>query len=96
MRRLFPSSNRIQETLLFTLIAGVLNPVIYLVLFQAYELLPAQVAMSINYTWATVLVSRQPFPQRLVLVDGIAALVCYSGVFIIATGGQLHSFSQPG
>ena len=82
-----------------TLIAGVLNPVIYyLILFQAYELLPAQVAMSINYTWAIVLSFMAVFflGQRLVLADGIAALVCYSGVFIIATGGQLHSFSQAG
>ena len=39
-----------------TLIAGALNPVIYyIVLFKAYDLLPAQAAMSINYTWAIVM-----------------------------------------
>ena len=75
-----------------TLIAGVLNPVIYyLILFKAYELLPAQAAMSINYTWAIVMAwmavvfLRQP----LIRMDFVAAVICYIGVVVIATGGDL-------
>ena len=35
---------------------GLLNPVIYyLVLFKAYDLLPAQIAQPINYFWPIVL-----------------------------------------
>ena len=39
-----------------TLLAGLLNPFVYYhLLFRAYDLLPAQVALSINYSWAIVL-----------------------------------------
>ena len=82
-----------------TLMAGALNPVIYyLILFKAYELLPAQVAMTINYTWSIVLVFMTIvfLRQRILPADGIAALVCYSGVFVIATGGDIYAFSQAG
>ncbi|MDE0286860.1 MAG: DMT family transporter, partial [Gammaproteobacteria bacterium] len=35
---------------------GILNPFCYyLVLFRAYDLLPAQVAQALNYTWAITL-----------------------------------------
>ena len=82
-----------------TLFAGSLNPVIYyLILFKAYDLLPAQVAMSINYTWAIVLTVMTIIilKQRVLLADGIAACVCYIGVFIIASGGDIISFKQAG
>ena len=82
-----------------TLVAGSLNPVIYyLVLFKAYDLLPAQVAMSINYTWAIVLTVMTIIflKQRVLLADGIAACVCYIGVFIIASGGDIIFFKQAG
>lgn len=71
---------------------GALNPfAYYLVLLAAYDRLPAQVAQPINYTWALTLswlaipVLRQR-PGRRVLVAGV---VCYAGVFLIATGGRL-------
>jgi len=39
-----------------TLVLGTINPFIYyLILFYAYELLPAQEAQAINYTWALML-----------------------------------------
>lgn len=80
-----------------TIIAGLLNPVFYyLILFKAYELLPAQVAMSINYTWAIVLTLMAIvfLNQKMRLADWIAAVVCYFGVFIIATKGDLSSFAD--
>lgn len=74
-----------------TLLLGALNPALYyLVLFQAYDLLPAQEAQALNYTWALTL-SLLAVPllgHRLKLAEGLAALVCYSGVVVIATRGD--------
>ena len=78
-----------------TLVAGLLNPVVYyIILFKAYELLPAQVAQPINYTWSIVLVLMAIIflNQKVRARDLIAAGICYGGVFIIATRGQLDAF----
>lgn len=75
-----------------TLIAGALNPCLYyLVLFEAYERLPAQVAQPINYTWAIMLtfMSIIFLKQKISMPDIVAALVCYAGVVVIATQGDL-------
>ena len=77
-----------------TLISGCINPVLYyLVLFAAYDRLPAQVAQPINYTWAIVLTFLSIFflGQRITRADFIAAFVCYTGVVVIAMQGQLPS-----
>lgn len=78
------------------LLLGALNPfAYYLVLLSAYDRLPAQVAQPINYTWALTLswlaipLLRQR-PRRRVLLAG---LVCYAGVFLIATGGSARGFA---
>lgn len=74
-----------------SLLLGALNPTLYyLVLFQAYALLPAQEAQALNYTWALTL-SLLAVPllgHRLRPIEGLAALVCYSGVLVIATRGD--------
>ncbi len=77
-----------------TLLAGLLNPIVYYnLLFRAYDLLPAQVALSINYTWAIVLTLMAVvfLKQKIHRVDFVAAGVCYAGVVIIATGGNFTS-----
>ncbi|RDE18886.1 DMT family transporter [Motiliproteus coralliicola] len=75
-----------------SLLLGALNPTLYyLVLFQAYDQLPAQEAQALNYTWALTL-SLLAVPllgHRLRPIELIAALVCYSGVLVIATRGDL-------
>jgi len=74
---------------------GLINPCLYyLLLFGAYDRLPAQEAMAINYTWALTLtyLAVPMLGHRLRLTDGIAGLVCYSGVFVIATRGEVLSF----
>jgi drug/metabolite transporter (DMT)-like permease len=74
---------------------GILNPFIYyLVLFAAYDRLPAQVAQPINYTWALTLswLSIPLLGQKPRLRDLLAGLVCYAGVVVIATEGDLSSF----
>ena len=77
-----------------TLLAGLLNPIVYYhLLFRAYDLLPAQVALSINYSWAIVLTLMAVvfLKQKIQRIDFVAAGVCYVGVVIIATGGNFTS-----
>jgi len=73
------------------LLLGALNPCLYyLVLLRAYDLLPAQQAQSLNYTWALTL-SLLAVPllrQKLTLRDVVALLVGYCGAVVIATGGN--------
>ncbi len=74
---------------------GALNPfVYYLVLFVAYDRLPAQVAQPINFTWALTLswLSIPLLGQKPRARDLWAGVVCYAGVFLIATGGSVAGF----
>lgn len=71
---------------------GLLNPFIYyLILFKAYDLLPAQQAQPLNYTWAiTLSLLSVPFlGHRLRLLEICAILVSYFGVLVISTKGNL-------
>ncbi|HHO76408.1 MAG TPA: EamA family transporter, partial [Deltaproteobacteria bacterium] len=71
---------------------GFLNPFLYyLVLFKAYDLLPAQIAQPVNYTWALTLalLSILLLNQKIGLRVIIAGLICYCGVFIILTHGDV-------
>ncbi|WP_122893551.1 DMT family transporter [Arcobacter peruensis] len=77
-------------------ILGCINPFLYyLILFKAYDLLPAQEAQSINYTWALMLAFLSVFflKQKLTINDIIAGILCYFGVLIIATKGEPFSLS---
>ena len=79
---------------------GFINPfVYYLVLFEAYALLPAQEAQPLNYTWALMLtyLSVLILKQRLSWQDIVAGLICYSGVLVISTRGAIWDleFSNP-
>ncbi|TCW33614.1 DMT family transporter [Gulbenkiania mobilis] len=79
-----------------SLLLGAVNPFIYyLVLFQAYSLLPAQEAQAINYTWALTmtLLAVPLLKQPLRGQDALAALVCYLGVLIIGTRGAPFSLN---
>lgn len=80
-----------------SLIAGILNPFLYyLILFKAYDLLPAQVAQPINYTWAITLtvLSVIILKQQISAMDVIAGLICYAGVLVISTQGNLTTMSN--
>ncbi|WP_028537016.1 DMT family transporter [Paludibacterium yongneupense] len=84
-----------------SLLYGAINPFLYyLILFQAYTLLPAQEAQAINYTWALTMtfLSVPLLRQRLSPRDALAALICYFGVLVIGTHGAPLSleFSSPG
>jgi drug/metabolite transporter (DMT)-like permease len=89
-----------QRDLLRSAILGILNPFLYyLVLFKAYDLLPAQEAQPLNYTWAITLtlLSIPLLKQRIATSQLLAILISYLGVVIISTHGDLLSlrFSNP-
>ena len=70
---------------------GMLNPVLYyLILFEAYDRLPAQIAQPINYTWAIVLgLLAVPFLGRKISRwDVVGMFVAYGGVFLLSVAGK--------
>ena len=70
---------------------GALNPFLYYwVLFNAYDLLPAQQAQAINYSWALTmtLLSVPLLKHHFGFRDAAAAVICYAGVVVVATRGQ--------
>ncbi|HEB06063.1 hypothetical protein LCGC14_0190880 [marine sediment metagenome] len=80
--------------------AGLMNPVAYyLVLFAAYDRLPGQEAMALNYTWALAMafLAVPLLGQRITRMDIVAGLVAYAGVWVIATRGEVFnvSFADP-
>lgn len=80
--------------------AGLMNPVAYyLVLFAAYDRLPGQEAMALNYTWALAmaLLAVPLLGHRLTRTDVTAGLVAYAGVWVIATRGDVFNvnFADP-
>ena len=77
-----------------TMTLGFINPfAYYLILFKAYDLLPAQEAQAINYTWALMLsyLSVVFLKHRLSRYDVIAGFISYLGVLVIATKGDITS-----
>ena len=76
---------------LLVVVFGLINPCIYyLILFSAYDLLPAYIAQPLNYTWAITL-SLLAIPllkQRLTLRSILAICVSYFGVVILLTTGE--------
>jgi drug/metabolite transporter (DMT)-like permease len=86
----------IKSNFKMVLILGSINPFLYyLVLFKAYDLLPAQEAQAINYTWALMLtfLSVIFLKQKLTMSDILAGIICYFGVLIISTKGEPFSLN---
>lgn len=75
---------------------GLLNPVLYyLVLLKAYDLLPAQQAQPLNYTWAITLslLSIPLLGQKISRRELVAVVISYLGVVVISTRGDLFSLN---
>ena len=95
------SVREIKSALVFRcLLLGLLNPAFYYwILFTAYDLLPAQDAMAINYTWGLTLpLVASLFSRTLpTKYETGLALLSYLGILVIATDGNLGSleFDQP-
>lgn len=71
---------------------GALNPFLYyVVLFKAYDLLPAQEAQPLNYTWAITLslLSIPLLGQKMSIRELLAIFISYLGVVVISTHGNL-------
>lgn len=78
------------------IVGGILNPFLYyLVLFNAYDQLPAQIAQSLNYTWPIVLVifSAIFLKQRFKPLVFAGLLVSLAGVVVISYGSMYSSLS---
>lgn len=76
---------------------GLLNPfAYYVVLFEAYDRLPAQVAQPLNYTWAiTLAILAVPIlGQRLDRRTLAGILVSYLGVVVLVTRGEFTTFDS--
>ena len=76
---------------------GFLNPFLYyLVLLKAYSLLPAQIALPLNYTWPIVLVvlSIPILGQKMKLRNFIAIIVSFLGVVAISMQGNILNFQS--
>ncbi len=85
----------VKSPLLVSVLGGI-NPFIYyLVLFKAYDLLPAQETQAINYTWALMLAYLGVIflKHKLTKADILAGFICYFGVLIIATKGDPFSLN---
>lgn len=81
--------------LLYSALLGLLNPVAYyLILFQAYSILPAQVAQPLNMVWPIVLVilSIPMMRQKVSWISIGSMLLSFTGVVLVSmqggTGGE--------
>jgi len=78
--------------LLNSAILGLINPFLYyLILLNAYRLLPAQVAQPLNMIWPIILVflSVPILGQKIERKSFIALIVSFTGVYIISSQGNL-------
>nr|WP_321459305.1 DMT family transporter [uncultured Vibrio sp.] len=88
--------NQLSDTFLsnpwYYLLLGLINPLAYyLILFKAYDLLPASQAQAINYSWAITLTLMAAvfLGQKIRSKDWIACAFSYLGVIVIATKGDI-------
>lgn len=82
----------------FFALLGLLNPVAYyLVLFKAYDLLPAHIAQPINYTWPIVLLVMLALfaGQKIPAGKYIGLFISLAGVALISLGGSHGETSLP-
>lgn len=78
--------------LLNSAILGLINPFLYyLILLNAYRLLPAQVAQPLNMIWPIILVflSVPVLGQKIERKSFLALIVSFTGVYIISSQGSL-------
>lgn len=84
------------KEILFAAFLGFLNPFFYyIVLFKAYSILPAQEAITLNYTWPLMLVllSIPLLKQKINFMSIVAIIISFFGVIIIATRGNFAALS---
>jgi len=75
---------------------GLFNPFLYyLVLFEAYNLIPAQEGVALNYIWPVILVifSIVFLKQHITMINVLAILISFFGTVVIAMHGNLTEFN---
>jgi drug/metabolite transporter (DMT)-like permease len=97
IKQVFPKD---KQYWLKSAILGLLNPFgYYLILFKAYELLQAQEAGVLNYSWPVILtlLSVPLLGHKISFRAFIAILISFSGLWVISTKGAVFSleFSSP-
>lgn len=91
LRQVFQCSLR---EYLLSVFLGLLSPFLYyLILFKAYDLLPAQQAQPLNYTWAITLslLAVPLLKQKIAWRQWLALAISYCGVVVISTEGRPFS-----
>ena len=84
-----------KKDLTFSALMGALSPfAYYLMLFKAYEILPAQVAQPLNMVWPIVLVflSVILLKQKVSYKSFIALFISFIGVYFISSEGRPADF----
>ncbi len=89
-----------KKDIAFSALMGALSPfAYYLVLFKAYEMLPAQVAQPLNMVWPIVLVflSVILLKQKISYKSFIALFISFIGVYFISSQGEpgVLAFKEP-
>lgn len=89
-----------KKDIAFSALMGALSPfAYYLVLFKAYEILPAQVAQPLNMVWPIVLVflSVILLKQKISSKSFIALFISFIGVYFISSQGEpgVLAFKEP-
>ena len=80
------------KALLSSAVMGLFNPFLYyLILFKSYDLLEAQIAGTLNYTWpiALVLLSIPFLKQKISWLSLLAIFISFTGIVIISTKGNI-------
>lgn len=86
-----------KKALISSALMGFFNPFLYyLVLIKAYELLEAQIAGTLNYTWpiALVLLSIPFLKQKIGFFSILAIFISFFGIVIISMNGNFSEFKM--
>ena len=86
-----------KKDILRSALYGFLNPfAYYMVLFKAYDILSAQEAVVLNYTWpiALVLLSIPLLGQKIGLKSIGSLFISFFGIIIVVTGGNVKALGS--
>lgn len=83
-----------RREILYSALLGFINPLVYyIILLNAYSILPAQVAQPVNMIWPILIVflSVPILKQKIPLRSYLALFISFIGVYVIASQGDpLH------
>lgn len=83
--------------LISSALLGLINPALYyIILLNAYTLLPAQIAQPLNMIWPIILVflSVPLLKQKIKARSYVALFISFAGVYVISSQGNLFSRGQ--